>query len=135
MHESIHRNTPQRYRFSMLLMTFRWFYNDWFYNACSNSCFTKCKIIISQKLKNKGKLLLETSSQKKLYLILQMGFPGDSVLKNPPANVGDVDLLPELGRTLEPEMPHNSILAWRIPRTAESGELQSMQLQGLDMTE
>ena len=64
-----------------------------------------------------------------------MGFPGDSVLKNPPANVGDVDLLPELGRTLEPEMPHNSILAWRIPRTAESGELQSMQLQGLDMTE
>ena len=64
MHESIHMNTPQRYRFSMLLMIFRWFYNDWFYNACSNSCFTKCKIIISQKLKNKGKLLLETSSQK-----------------------------------------------------------------------
>ena len=33
-----------------------------------------------------------------------MGLPGDSVLKNPPANVGDVGLLPELGRTLEPEM-------------------------------
>ena len=33
-----------------------------------------------------------------------MGFPGDSVLKNPPANVGDVGLLPELGRILEPEM-------------------------------
>ena len=36
--------------------------------------------------------------------MLQMGFPGDSVVKNSPANVGDVGLLPKLGRTLEQEM-------------------------------
>ena len=28
-----------------------------------------------------------------------MGFPGDSVLKNPPANVGDTGLAPDLGRS------------------------------------
>ena len=30
---------------------------------------------------------------------------------------------------------HSSILAWRIPWTEESGELQSMELQKSDMTE
>ena len=30
---------------------------------------------------------------------------------------------------------HASILAWRIPWTEEPGELQSMGLQELDMTE
>ena len=29
-----------------------------------------------------------------------MGFPGDSVLKNPPANAGDTSLTPGLGRSL-----------------------------------
>ena len=28
------------------------------------------------------------------------GFPGGSVVKNPPANAGDVDLIPVLGRSL-----------------------------------
>ena len=28
-----------------------------------------------------------------------MGFPGDSVIKNPPANAGDVGLIPGLGRS------------------------------------
>ena len=28
-----------------------------------------------------------------------MGFPGDSVVKNPPANAGDVGLIPGLGRS------------------------------------
>ena len=28
-----------------------------------------------------------------------MGFPGGSVVKNPPANAGDVDLLPGWGRS------------------------------------
>ena len=28
-----------------------------------------------------------------------MGFPGGSVVKNPPANAGDVGLIPDLGRS------------------------------------
>ena len=30
--------------------------------------------------------------------ISTMGFPGVSVIKNPPANAGDTDLIPESGR-------------------------------------
>ena len=33
--------------------------------------------------------------------ISTMGFPGVSVIKNPPANAGDTDLIPGLGRSLE----------------------------------
>ena len=29
----------------------------------------------------------------------QQGFPGGSVVKNPPANAGDADLIPGLGRS------------------------------------
>ena len=35
----------------------------------------------------------------------------------------------------EGTVTHSSILAWRIPRTEESGGLQSMGLQELDTTE
>ena len=52
-----------------------------------------------------------------------MGFRG-SVVKNLPANAGDMDLIPESGRPLEKEMAtHSSILAWRIPWTEEPGRL------------
>ena len=45
-----------------------------------------------------------------------MGFPGGVVVKNPPANAGDVDLIPGSGRFLEKEMAtHSSILTWEIP--------------------
>ena len=60
------------------------------------------------------------------------GFPGGSMVKNPPANSGDTDvsLNPALGRSLEEDMTiHSSILAWEIPRTEEPGELQSMESQ------
>ena len=56
-----------------------------------------------------------------------MGFPGSSVVKNPPANVWDAGSI--LGREdlLEEGMTtHSSILAWRIPWTEEPGGLQSM---------
>ena len=44
-----------------------------------------------------------------------MGFPGDSVVKNLPANATDVGLIPGSGRSLEEEMAtHFSILAWEI---------------------
>ena len=31
--------------------------------------------------------------------LLWLGFPGGSVIKNPPANAGDADLIPGLGRS------------------------------------
>ena len=60
-------------------------------------------------------------------VIFIMGFPGDSVVKNLPANAGDMGLSPGLEDTLEKEMAtHSSILAWEIPWTEEPGGLQSM---------
>ena len=60
-----------------------------------------------------------------------MGFPGDSVVNNPPANAGDtgdMDSIPEFGRA---PGGYYSILAWSIPWTEESGKLQSMGLQSI----
>ena len=58
------------------------------------------------------------------------------VVKNPPANAGDVrdkGSIPGLGRFLEGgngnPLPHSSIFAWRIPWTKEPGRLQSMGSQ------
>ena len=55
-----------------------------------------------------------------------MGFPGDSVVKNLPANAGDVQKIRVLSLVqedpLEKEMAtHSSILAWEIPLTEEPG--------------
>ena len=59
-----------------------------------------------------------------------MGFPGGSVVKNPPANAGDVSLIPESGLSLQKEMAtHSSILAWEITWTEEPCGLQSMGSQ------
>ena len=77
------------------------------------------------------------------------GFPGGSVVKNPPANAGDarqknLPASPGDGRhtglitgsgsdlltSLEEGMAtHSSILAWRIPWTKEPGRLQSIGSQ------
>ena len=35
-----------------------------------------------------------------------MGFPGGSVIKNPPANAGDTDLVPGLGRSAREKNSH-----------------------------
>ena len=55
------------------------------------------------------------------------------MVKNPPANAGDMGLIPGSGRfppTLEEEMAtHSSILGWEIPWTEKLGWLQSMGLQ------
>ena len=52
------------------------------------------------------------------------------MVKDLPANAGDLGSIPDSGRSLEKEMAtHSSILAWRIPWTEEPGELQSMGLQ------
>ena len=62
-----------------------------------------------------------------------LGFLGGSVVKNLPANAGDMG---EEGLILGQENPleegmatHSSILAWRIPWTEKPGELQSTRLQ------
>ena len=55
------------------------------------------------------------------------------VVKNPPANAGDIrDAGPIPGQEgpLEEAMAtHSSVLAWRIPQTEEPGRLQSAGLQ------
>ena len=52
------------------------------------------------------------------------------VVKNPPANAGDMGLIPGSGRSPgEGKATHCSILAWRIPWTEEPGKLQSMGSQ------
>ena len=51
------------------------------------------------------------------------------MLKNSPANAGDTDLLPGLGRCpIEGNGNHSSLLAWEIPWTEKPG-LQSMGSQ------
>ena len=56
------------------------------------------------------------------------------MVKNPPANAGDVGdsgSIPGSGRSPGEEIlaTHSSILAWRIPWTEEPGRLQSMRSQ------
>ena len=60
---------------------------------------------------------------------------GDSDGKESAYNVGGMSLIPGLGKSPGRGIAtHSSILAWRIPWTEESGELQSMGSQrvGLD---
>ena len=61
------------------------------------------------------------------------GFPGGTVVKNPPANAEDAkntDLIPGSGRSPgEGNGNHSRILAWRNPWTEELDELQSMRSQ------
>ena len=64
------------------------------------------------------------------WLIVQLGFPGDSVVKNPHAkqemrvrSLDGEDLLEKKMAT------HSSILAWRISWTEEPGGLQFMESQ------
>ena len=67
------------------------------------------------------------------------GFPGDTVVKIPPANAGnmrDKGSIPGLGRS--PGEGNGNPLqysSWKIPWTEESGRLQSMGSKESDMTE
>ena len=46
---------------------------------------------------------MEVEERKELRLSSQ-GFPGGSVVKNPPANAGDTGLIPGLGRSHMPQI-------------------------------
>ena len=66
----------------------------------------------------------------KMIWIISGGFPGGTVVKNPPAM--EETWVQSLGQedTLEEDMAtHSSILAWRIPWTEESSRLQSLHSQ------
>ena len=59
-----------------------------------------------------------------------MGFPGGSVVKNPPANAGDVGSIPGSGRSLGEE--NGNPLQYSClgnPMKREPGRLQSIGLQ------
>ena len=59
-----------------------------------------------------------------------LGFPGGSVVKNPPTKAGDMAWSQSREDPLEKEMAtHSSIFAWEIPWTEQSGGLQSMGWQ------
>ena len=59
-----------------------------------------------------------------------MGFPGGSMVKNLPANAGDMESIPGSGKSPgEGNGNLSSILAWEIPWTEEPGGLQSMESQ------
>ena len=58
------------------------------------------------------------------------GFTGGSLIKSLPASAGGVGSILAQDDPLQEEVaPHSSILAWRIPWTAEPGRLQSMGSQ------
>ena len=57
-------------------------------------------------------------------------YPGGSIVKNPPANAGDVGSIPGLRRSPgEGNGNPLHILAWKIPETEEPGGLPSMESQ------
>ena len=62
-----------------------------------------------------------------------LGFPGDTVVKNPPTMQETQKtqvVIPGLGNPLGKEMAtHSSILIWKIPWTEEPRRLQSMESQ------
>ena len=64
-------------------------------------------------------------------LYARHGFPGGSVVKNPPTNAQECGYDPQDGTIpLEKEMAtHSSILGWEIPWTEEPSRLQSMGSQ------
>ena len=68
------------------------------------------------------KVVLYTSRMQ--FLILTLQNPGDLDGKESACNIGDLGLIPELGRSPEKETAtHSNILAWRIPWTEEPGRL------------
>ena len=67
--------------------------------------------------------------------IYQLGFPGGTVVKNLPANAGDLGSNPGSEDPLEKEMAtHSNILAWEMPWIEEPGGLQSMGSQRVGHT-
>ena len=103
-------------------------------SAPSQAAFRRKEEILSAKkiIQN-----LELIYIKKKNLITS--FPGGSVVKNPPANVGDTghpSSIPGLGRSPRGGMEtHSSILAWRIPDRGAWQAIVHGVPKELDMTQ
>ena len=68
---------------------------------------------------------IRTPKGKRTAKIIQVGFPGGSVVKNPPAKEEDAGLIPGSGRS--PEIRNGSLLRYSSlenPWTEKSGRLQ-----------
>ena len=78
-------------------------------------------------------ILASPKNHNSRILLSEQGPPGGSVIKNLPADVGDIGLIPVSGRSPGEgnywRKSHSSILAWKIPWTGEPGRLQSMGSQ------
>ena len=78
-----------------------------------------------------GKVCLYLKSHRALFKVgFRMcihGFPGGSVVKNPPANAEAAGSTPGSGGSSRGGIlaTHSSILAWKIPWTEEPGGLRS----------
>ena len=66
------------------------------------------------------------------------GFPGSPAVKNSPANTGDPDSIPGLGRALGEgngnPLQYSCIPAWEIPLMEEPGGLQTRGPKESDTT-
>ena len=92
----------------------------------------------STYLKDRFPSYFSCPTQEMLFLLwanCHLGFPGGSVVKNSPANVGDAGSIPGSGISPgEGNVTHYTILTWEIPWTEEPGRLQSTGSQELDTT-
>ena len=59
-------------------------------------------------------------------LCFPLCFLSGSVIENLPANAGDTDSIPDLGRSPGEMATHSSILTWKFPWSEETGGLQPM---------
>ena len=70
---------------------------------------------------------------REIYWLCTRASQVEIVVKNPPANTGDIrdaDSIPGSEDPLEKEMvTHSSILAWKVPWTEDPGRLQSIWSQ------
>ena len=77
--------------------------------------------------RNHAVIQLNLKDHHKCSTKIREGFPGGSLQKYPPVNVGDTGSILGLERFPEEEMATlSSILAWEIPWTEKPGGLQSM---------
>ena len=91
-----------------------------FYHQWGTSC--------TEKLHHSLKVIQVVGLRSELQ-IWEIQIPAALMVKNLPANAGDIRDIGSIPRSGRSPAPHSSILAWRIPRTVEPGGLQSTGLQ------
>ena len=83
-------------------------------------------IVLNSLIRSKFFILVEFLG----FSAYNIKFPGGSMIKNLPANTGDLGSILGQEDPLEKEMAtHSRVHSWEIPWTEEPGGLQSMGLQ------